>query len=160
MDAENLKEEALKRRKQWLAFYKKHKKELIKSDKQIHALHELHTQQTNCLECGNCCRMLGPRLLPADVEQLAKALKMKTSAFISQYIRTDEDGDMVFKSMPCPFLRADNYCAVYESRPKACREYPHTDRRHFFQIFSLSVKNAETCPIVFHVLNDLTDQQN
>jgi uncharacterized protein len=157
MDIVKLKEEALKRRPQWLSFYRKHKKVLMKSDRQIHALHDLHTQQTNCLECGNCCRTLGPRLLPADVEQLAKTLRMKTAAFISQYIRTDEDGDFVFQSMPCPFLGADNYCAVYESRPKACREYPHTDRRNFYQIFSLSVKNAETCPIVYGVLTDLTE---
>jgi len=130
----------------------------MKSDWKIHSLHELHTRKIDCLECGNCCRTLGPRLLPADVEQIAKALRMKTSAFIAQYIKTDEDGDLVFKSMPCPFLGADNYCAVYESRPKACREYPHTNRRNFYQIFNLTVKNAETCPIVFGVLNDLTER--
>lgn len=32
--------------------------------------------------------------------------------------------------MPCPLLGRDNYCAVYADRPKACREYPHTDRRN------------------------------
>ncbi len=31
---------------------------------------------------------------------------------------------------PCPFLGDDNYCSVYEARPKACREYPHTDRKN------------------------------
>lgn len=159
MDIEKLKEDAVKRRSFWLSYYKKNKKALMKSDRQIYALHEIHANRINCLECSNCCRTLGPRLLPGDVEQLAKTLRMKTPAFISQYIRTDEDGDMVFKSMPCPFLGTDNYCAVYESRPKACREYPHTDRRNFYQIFNLSVKNAETCPIVFHVLNDLTEKQ-
>jgi hypothetical protein len=158
MEIEKLQEEALKRRAYWLSYYKKNKKALMKSDGQVHALHEIHTQQNNCLECGNCCRALGPRLLPADVERLAKALRMKTASFIDQYIRTDEDGDMVFQSMPCPFLGSDNYCVVYESRPKACREYPHTDRRNFYQIFNLSVKNAETCPIVFGVLNDLTER--
>jgi Fe-S-cluster containining protein len=24
----------------------------------------------------------------------------------------------------------DNKCSIYEVRPKACREYPHTDRKN------------------------------
>ncbi|WP_231496775.1 YkgJ family cysteine cluster protein [Prevotella sp. 10(H)] len=54
--------------------------------------------------------------------------------------------------MPCSFLLPDNYCSIYESRPKACREYPHTDRKKFEQIFKLTVKNTETCPIAYEVL--------
>ena len=65
--------------------------------------------------------------------------------------------DMVFRSMPCPFLGDDNYCAIYESRPKACREYPHTDRKKFFQIYKLSVKNASTCPIVYEVMEGIQE---
>jgi len=61
----------------------------------------------------------------------------------------------VFQSMPCPFLGSDNYCVIYESRPKACKEYPHTDRKKFFQLYKLSVKNAYTCPIVFEVLESI-----
>ena len=94
--------------------------------------------------------------LPEDVDRMGKALRIKPSVVIERYLRTDEDGDRVFRTMPCPFLGNDNYCAIYENRPKACREYPHTDRKKFYQIFSLSVKNAETCPIVFKVLEKLT----
>ncbi|HRZ96272.1 MAG TPA: YkgJ family cysteine cluster protein, partial [Paludibacter sp.] len=86
----------------------------------------------------------------------AKVLRLKTVDVIAKYLQIDEDGDMVFQSMPCPFLGDDNYCAIYESRPKACREYPHTDRKRFYQIYNLSVKNASTCPIVYGVLNELT----
>ena len=124
-------------------------------DQTIHALHDKWSDRINCLECATCCRTLGPRITDKDVERLAKTLKMKQSAFVDAYLRTDEDGDLVFQSMPCPFLGADNFCAVYESRPKACRDYPHTDRKKFFQLFRLSVKNAETCPIVYEVLNEL-----
>ena len=86
---------------------------------------------------------------------MAKALRLKPAEVINRYLRIDEDGDMVFQSMPCPFLGVDNYCAIYENRPKACREYPHTDRKRFYQIYNLSVKNAYTCPIVFEVLEEL-----
>jgi Fe-S-cluster containining protein len=54
-------------------------------------------------------------------------------------------------------LGDDNYCAIYESRPKACREYPHTDRKKFFQIYKLSVKNASTCPIVYEVMEGIQE---
>lgn len=127
-------------------------------DVQIHALHDRYSAEIDCLSCGNCCRSLGPRITDKDVDRLAKHLRMKAVDFVTQYLRTDEDGDMVFKTMPCPFLGVDNYCAVYENRPKACREYPHTDRKKFYQIYMLSVENASTCPIVYKVLQDLTGE--
>jgi Fe-S-cluster containining protein len=83
---------------------------------------------------------------------------MKDAAFVEQYVRVDEDRDQVFKSMPCPFLGADNYCSVYEHRPKACREYPHTDRVKQHQLLNLHFKNAEICPAVEHVLENIRNR--
>jgi Fe-S-cluster containining protein len=80
---------------------------------------------------------------------------MKQHEVVSAYLRIDEDNDYVFKTMPCPFLGADNYCSIYEDRPKACREYPHTDRKKFYQIHALTIKNAATCPAVFNLLERL-----
>ena len=154
-DPEKLRLDALKMAPLWNSFYKSNKKKLEKMDLEVHRLHHKWSERIDCLACGNCCRSLGPRLIDKDVERLSKALRIKTSAVIDHYLKVDEDGDMVFKSMPCPFLGPDNYCSVYEARPKACREYPHTDRKKFVQIYKLSVKNAETCPIVFEVLEEL-----
>lgn len=137
---------------EWKRFYVKNKKKLEGMDLQIHQLHEKVTKNTDCLKCANCCRSLGPRITDKDVDRMAKALRLKSNDLIAKYLKVDEDGDTVFQSMPCPFLGSDNYCSIYESRPKACREYPHTDRKRFFQIFNLSIKNAETCPIVYEVL--------
>ncbi len=153
-----LNEEAKKQKPLWVRYFKKNKKSIEKMDVQIHALHDRYSAEIDCLSCGNCCRSLGPRITDKDVDRLAKHLRMKAVDFVTQYLRTDEDGDMVFKTMPCPFLGADNYCAVYENRPKACREYPHTDRKKFYQIYMLSVENASTCPIVYKVLQDLTGE--
>ncbi|WP_332911960.1 YkgJ family cysteine cluster protein [Algoriphagus boritolerans] len=50
--------------------------------------------------------------------------------------------------LPCPFLGADNKCLVYEDRPKACREYPHTNRKNMLGILDLSLKNTLVCPAV------------
>jgi len=77
---------------------------------------------------------------------------MRPAAFTEKYLRTDEDGDQVLQLLPCPFLGTDNYCGIYEVRPKACREYPHTDRRNMHEILDLTLKNTAVCPAVFEIL--------
>lgn len=125
-------------------------------DEQVHLLHDQFSSEVDCLTCAACCKTLGPAIYDKDIERISKALKIKPSDVVSQYLRIDEDGDYVFKTMPCPFLMPDNYCSIYENRPKACREYPHTDRKKFFQIYNLTVKNTSTCPIAYKVLERLT----
>ena len=153
---EELKILTAKNRQETLTFLKKLKKKKPKKlDAVVHELHEEAFAEFDCLDCANCCLTIGPRLIDKDIERLAKHLKMKTSDFTEQYIKTDEDGDFIFKEHPCPFLLSDNYCMVYESRPKACREYPHTNRKRFYQILDLTHKNCETCPVVFEVIEEL-----
>lgn len=153
---EELKALAMKSSQTFNDYFKKNKKKLEKMDDEIHFLHEEASACIDCLECANCCRSLGPAVYDRDIERMAKALRMKPSEVVSGYLRLDEDGDYVFRSMPCPFLMPDNYCSIYENRPKACREYPHTDRKKFFQIYKLTVKNASVCPIAYQVLSKLT----
>lgn len=141
-----------------ILFYKKNKKRLEKMDTLVHELHQEHSAAINCLECANCCRCLGPAIYDKDIERMAKALRMKPVDVVTNYLRMDEDGDYVFNTMPCPFLMPDNYCSIYEARPKACREYPHTDRKKFFQIYKLTVKNISTCPIAFEVMAHLIEE--
>jgi len=149
---------AAKSEVEWKRFLAKNKKKLVGMDLQVHALHDKISERTDCLKCANCCRTLGPLITDKDIEHMAKALRMKTSDVEAKYLRVDEDGDKVFRTMPCAFLGEDNYCSIYESRPKACREYPHTDRKRFYQLFNLSIKNAYTCPIVYEVLESLKKQ--
>jgi Fe-S-cluster containining protein len=147
---------AAKSEAQWNRYFVKNKKKLESMDVQIHTLHDNIFKHTNCLNCANCCRTLGPRITDKDLEKMAKALRMKTVDFSAKYLKIDEDGDLIFLTMPCPFLGVDNYCSIYEARPKACREYPHTDRKRFYQIYKLSIKNASTCPVVYEVLEAIT----
>lgn len=152
---DNLKVLAEQAKPHFLAYYKNNRKKIAKMDQEIHRLHEEFSQSINCLECANCCRSLGPAIYDRDIERMAKALRIKVREVIDIYLRIDEDGDYVFKTMPCPFLMPDNYCSIYENRPKACREYPHTDRRKFEQIYKLTVTNTSTCPIAYEVLSEL-----
>jgi len=136
--------------------FKKFKRKKPKNlDDIVHQIHDEVWEHIDCLDCANCCRTLGPRLTNLDLERIGKALKLKSNEVIDRYVKIDEDGDYVFKSMPCPFLMNDNYCMIYESRPKACREYPHTDRKRMIQILDETAKNTFTCPAVYIVVEGL-----
>jgi len=140
-------------------FFKKLKKKVPGNlDEVVHELHDEAFGEFDCLSCANCCSSISPMMTGKDVERLAKPLKMKPSQVIEQYMHLDEDHDYVFNNAPCPFLMPDNYCSVYEYRPKACREYPHTDRRRFSQLLNLTLKNCEVCPIVFAVVDRLKEK--
>lgn len=124
-------------------------------DRIVQDAHDEAFNEIDCLNCANCCKTTSPGMHNKDVERLAKHLKMKPSEVVEQYMELDKDGEYVFRSAPCPFLGADNYCTVYESRPLACREYPHTNRKRFYQVLDLSVKNTEICPAVVRVFESL-----
>jgi Fe-S-cluster containining protein len=109
----------------------------------------------NCLDCAMCCTTTGPLFTDKDITRLAQHFKMKDIEFRDKFLRLDEDGDWVLQQVPCPFLGPDNYCSVYEDRPKACREYPHTDRRKFVQILDLTLKNTFICPAAHEVMERL-----
>jgi uncharacterized protein len=126
-----------------------------KLDDRVHTIHEAVFDTINCLECANCCRTLGPRITDVDIGRIAGSLRIKPSGFVEKYLRVDEDGDYIFQEMPCPFLGEDNYCSIYDVRPRACREYPHTDRRRVFQVMTLTLKNSAICPGVFEILERL-----
>ena len=152
----NLSEKAHQAEPRNRALVKSLKKKKPKSlDNIVHRLHEEVFSTIDCLACANCCKTLGPRVTDNDIVRLAKHLKIKPGKFIESYLRLDEDNDYVFKEMPCPFLLPDNYCMVYEHRPKACREYPHTDRKRFYQALDITLKNTATCPAVYEIMEQL-----
>ncbi len=115
-------------------------------------------EKIDCLLCANCCITTGPLILERDIDRISKSLKMKPATFINEYLRRDEDNDWVFESMPCPFLDSDNYCLIYDVRPKACREYPHTDRKNIHQLFGKTLINSTICPAVGMILERVREK--
>lgn len=124
-------------------------------DDTVAEMHEQVFAETNCLNCANCCKTTGPLFTQRDMDRIAKHLGMKTGQFIQKYLYMDEDGDFVLKQVPCAFLGTDNYCSIYEVRPQACREYPHTDHQNFHQILDLTLKNTFICPAAYEVVERL-----
>ena len=140
------------------AFKKLKKKKPKTLDDSFHDAHESAFQSIDCLKCANCCKTTSPIFRDVDIQRISKKLKVSSEAFESEYLRKDEDGDWVLKSAPCTFLQPDNTCFIYEIRPAACREYPHTDRKRMIQILDLTLKNAEICPAVSKIVGEVMRQ--
>ena len=126
-------------------------------DEQFHELHEEVFEEIDCLTCANCCKTTSPIFRDVDITRLAKHLGVKPGRLIDEYLHLDSEGDYVLIAAPCPFLGADNYCSVYEARPRACREYPHTDRKNMLQILPLTLRNTLVCPAVGKVVRRLRE---
>ena len=129
-------------------------------DEAFHTVHYEVFEEINCIECANCCKTTSPIFYPNDIDKLARAVRLRPADFIEKYLRVDEDGDYVLKSSPCPFLDSQNHCTVYADRPRACREYPHTDRKKMVQITELTLKNTLVCPAVFEMVERLKRASN
>ena len=127
-------------------------------DYTMQELHEEEFVKTDCLQCANCCKTTGPLFTLADIERISKHLRQKPQQFIDQYLRIDEDKDYVLKSVPCTFLDSDNKCFIYDVRPKACREFPHTDRKKFNQITDLTLLNVAICPAAFNIVEKMKEK--
>ena len=123
--------------------------------KQLPDLHEAAFEKIDCLKCANCCKTTSPIFRDVDVKRIAKHLRMPESKFLDQYLRMDEEGDWVLKQSPCHFLQDDNTCSIYEVRPLACREYPHTDRKNMQQILNLTLKHTLICPAVARIFEGM-----
>jgi Fe-S-cluster containining protein len=135
--------------KQMKGFKKKKPKNL---DAMFHNYHQSVFQKTDCLKCANCCKTTSPIFRDVDIRRISSHMKMSESKFIESFLKIDEDNDYVLQQSPCHFLLDDNTCAIYEHRPLACREYPHTDRKNMVQILDLTLKNVEICPAVSNIL--------
>ena len=139
---------------------KKYKQLLQRPDRKkiLSILPELNDQafeKIDCLQCAACCKNYSPRFKTPDIKRIAKRLKMKEGQFIETYLRLDKDGDYVTRSLPCPFLGADNYCGIYEDRPSDCHRFPYTGEDVLIDRPAITLKNVSFCPITFYVMEKL-----
>ncbi len=155
----NLPQLAKDKHKEHKAYFKKLKRKPPKDlDYKMQDLHDEEFAQTDCLKCANCCKTTGPLFTARDITRISKHFKMKEAQFIDTYLRLDEENDYVLQEVPCSFLGADNYCMIYEVRPKACAEFPHTDRKKFQQISNLTLKNVAICPAAYNIVEKMRER--
>ncbi len=141
-----------KKYKRWLASSaaKKSIKILPELDREIF-------EEVECLDCARCCQYISPRFKVPDIKRIAKSLSMKESVLIETYLRVDDDGDFVVQSSPCPFLGEAHQCAIYDVRPRDCRNYPYTDSDQFVKRPRTTLANSVICPAVYQALERLSN---
>ena len=146
-------------RKEDLKYLNKVSKAVNKLSKRDTALaqttHDQVFEEMDCLQCANCCKSIPPMLSKRDTKRLAKHLSLTPNQFSEKYTTVDNDGDVVMNASPCPFLKADNKCQVYEVRPAACRLYPHSGEALFIKNMSHHKRNMKYCPGLFEIMDRL-----
>ncbi|HGD9461292.1 TPA: YkgJ family cysteine cluster protein, partial [Streptococcus agalactiae] len=111
INIEKYKDLALQKQSEHRKFLASLKKKAPKNlDRIVQQIHQEVFQEIDCTACANCCKTLGPLFTEADISRISKHFRMKLSAFEDLFLGVDEDGDKVFKAMPCPFLGEDNLC--------------------------------------------------
>jgi hypothetical protein len=143
------KDKHIETKKYFAKLKKKPQKDL---DYIMQELHEAEFQKTDCLACANCCKTTSPIFTDKDVSRISKYFKMKEFKFIETYLIKDDDNELMLKTAPCEFLGADNFCSIYDVRPKACQEYPHTNRKKFDKISHITLLNVAICPAAFNIV--------
>jgi Fe-S-cluster containining protein len=128
------------------------------SDRSLNALVQETTtavwQHIDCQTCANCCRERQPVFSRAEAERIAAHLGLTLEEVRARYLQSDaEMGKYITNTLPCPFLDG-TLCSIYDVRPAVCVNYPHLHRNFRSRIRQV-VDNAETCPIVYNVVERL-----
>ena len=113
--------------------------------------------QIDCTTCANCCRCSVVALDVAEIAAIAGYLGADPDLAARQYTKPDPDehSQRILKSGRggCVFLDG-NLCAIYEVRPKACRDFPHVALGHRSlggRPASLA-RWASLCPIIYNAI--------
>lgn len=157
---ENLTELSKEKKTENSKYFKKLRKKTPKKlDLAMQELHDDEFEKFDCLTCANCCKTTSPIFTNKDISRISKRFRIKEIDFITTYLQRDDDDFMILKQAPCSFLdKNDNTCSIYDVRPKACSEYPHTNRRKFVQLTHLTLKNTEVCPAAFNIIEKLKEK--
>lgn len=139
-------------------FFKNNRLKGKKLDALFHQEHDRAFEKIDCLTCANCCKTTSPIFRDIDIKRIAKKMRVPEKRFIADFLHMDEDQDYVLNSSPCHFLDQDsNECTIYDVRPLACREYPHTDRKNMHQVMILTQKNLDVCPAVVNIVEKIVN---
>jgi len=113
--------------------------------------------KVDCLQCANCCKSTPAIVTRPDAKRIARHLGIPPKAFVKKYLLEDYDGSLMINGVPCTFLNADNTCQIYDVRPVACREYPHTAQFGFHRRAKMNAQNTLVCPATYEIVKRLQE---
>ncbi|MGC4123108.1 MAG: YkgJ family cysteine cluster protein [Myxococcales bacterium] len=123
-------------------------------DERFHRLHTELAAQIDCTECAQCCSEFQTAVDEDEQLKMARKLGQTAEEFAAAHMEPARlPTDLVVKA-PCPMLEGKR-CAIYDQRPEECRSYPHLHKPEMWSRLLGVVSNAETCPIVFNVVERL-----
>ncbi len=123
-------------------------------DAQVKGISDRVSSQIDCTQCANCCKKLQPVVDAADIDRLAGRLGITAVEFQARFVMSEEFGEMCINSTTCPFLE-HKLCAVYEDRPKSCRDFPYLHSERIRGRMINMIGNYALCRIVFNTLDEL-----
>lgn len=128
-------------------------------DQMVAAWHTEVFNDIDCLQCGNCCRLIGPRFRDKDIKVLGKETGLTYKAFVGRYLVQDGDTEFfLLRKLPCPFLKEDNSCSDYDKRPLSCEEYPYTQSRNIQRHLVRLGHSAMICPAAALIVQKVLDE--
>jgi Fe-S-cluster containining protein len=155
------KKELPKQKKILTSFLKKFDKKYVRTiNKLVSEASDETWEKTDCLTCGNCCKVMTPTFTKTDIKRISAHFDMTEKAFFDKWLMKDADnGDNVNKVQPCQFLNLkDNKCSIYEIRPFDCSEFPHFKRKPFGDFNHIHTQNIDYCPATFDFVNRLKEK--
>lgn len=111
----------------------------------------------DCTACANCCREAVVAVETADIAVIGRFLGYDAARVEAMYTAPSEEDSArrVLKSTAggCVFL-SGNLCVIYEARPKACRDFPHTapGPHTLGSRLESHMRWASKCPIIYNAL--------
>ena len=104
-------------------------------------------QETNCLACSNCCRVMTPTYSFEDLRRISAHCGMTIKAFKEKWLYKNKQGEWMNRSQPCQFLdRKTNLCTIYAIRPRDCAEFPHLTKKKMVDYMHIHRQNVQFCP--------------
>ncbi len=116
-------------------------------------------EETDCLTCSNCCRVMTPTFTVADIKRISAHFEMTPAEFKDKWLMYDKkDGDWQNKKQPCQFLNLkDNKCSIYEIRPLDCAGFPHLTKKRTVDYLHVHQQNIQYCPATFKMVEKLKE---
>lgn len=114
--------------------------------------------EIDCTKCANCCRTMDVEARAGEAEAIASYLEMQVGEVLRLYMEFDPHTGartVAQRNGECVFLDG-NLCLIYEVRPRACRDFPHT-HPHGVTLgsrWSSICSHSRHCPILFNALEE------
>jgi uncharacterized protein len=114
-------------------------------------------QETDCISCANCCKVMTPTFTNKDINRIATHFDMKPAEFKDKWLYYDKKSkDWMNTTQPCQFLDLkSNMCSIYEVRPADCAGFPHLAKKKMVDYVHVHQQNIQYCPATYKMVEKL-----